>query len=124
MAANAVKWQHADIFDATFPVMGSRPKTPAEFAIAAVRELFDEMEQRGMNQAQVAAKTGLDTGMVSRLRSGLRMMDLDQFQEICGAIGVAPHIIIQRAEQVTTPRPAIVDEPEVLRPPKRRRPTA
>jgi|GEM_PF-3250158 len=73
-------------------------KNPDDFARRVVDEVFAELPA-GMSLREVGRRSGIDHSQLSRLRDYKRMLDVDQLEALCVVIGIAPHVIVERAER-------------------------
>lgn len=72
-------------------------KNPDDFARRVVDEAFAALPD-GLSLREVGRRTGIDHSQLSRLRDYKRMLDVDQLEALCIVAGVAPHVIVERAE--------------------------
>ena len=67
-----------------------RSMTPIEIRLREVRQAA------GLTQAQLAEKTGLDQGHVSRIEASTTMISLDVLDRLCRALKCGPGDILVR----------------------------
>jgi transcriptional regulator with XRE-family HTH domain len=53
---------------------------------------------KGMNQKELAEKTGFSPSTISRLEDGLRPIDTSHMRELCHAFGISPQAVRAAAE--------------------------
>ena len=73
----------------------------------------DELSRSGMSQADLARKSGLDTGWISNLISGTKQLGLKSMVGLSKGLGV-PTDIILRAAGLLPPVPAKTEQHEKL----------
>ena len=73
----------------------------------------DELARSGMSQADLARKSGLDTGWISNLISGTKQLGLKSMVGLSKGLGV-PTDMILRAAGLLPPVPAKTEQTEQL----------
>ena len=64
--------------------------TPIEIRLREIRR------DRGFTQVQLAEKTGIDQGTISRIESGTDMIRMDSLERLCKALKCEPGDILVR----------------------------
>lgn len=85
----------------TFGAMPTKSKpTPSKLAVAVTNVIRAEMGFQNVSQADIARRTEIPAGTLSRIIRGERQMDLDQFRLICQALQVPMSDVMAAAEEV------------------------
>lgn len=58
-----------------------------------------EMARLGINQSRLAELSGVNVSMLSKRLNGTGVFTVVDLENLANALGVAPHILIERAEQ-------------------------
>lgn len=72
--------------------------------MAVLNELRAEAARRGVSDSRLAESSGFNRSVMSRMKSGEKVIDLDQLEAMCEVLEIAPHVIVERAERATSKR--------------------
>ena len=67
--------------------------------MAVLNELRAEAARRGVSDSRLAESSGFNRSVMSRMKSGEKVIDLDQLEAMCEVLEIAPHVIVERAER-------------------------
>lgn len=70
--------------------------------MAVLNELRAEAARRGVSDSRLAESSGFNRSVMSRMKSGEKVIDLDQLEAMCEVLEIAPHVIVERAERATS----------------------
>lgn len=78
--------------------MSAGPRKPPQKVTLEVATLFrEQIARRRISQADVARQADLSTSQMSRFLKGERSPNLDEFMDICDALGAHPEVLLAKA---------------------------
>jgi transcriptional regulator with XRE-family HTH domain len=72
---------------------------PSPFAATVVSEIRAEMGRIGVNQSEIAQRTGLKKSHLSTRLRGTLPLNLNELEEIANALNISASLLLRRAEE-------------------------